>query len=300
MFSNSFDALQRNHYIDVVLEIQAKRLGEVLDSLSRVLVAYSGGVDSACLLKAAHERLAHRALGIIADTPSLPREELKSALKLANSIGAEVEVVQTAEFSDPNYLANPMNRCYFCKHALFERMEQLARERGFPVLAYGENADDAAGLRPGAGAAAKFQVRAPLKEAGLTKEDVRVLSRHWGLPTAEKPASPCLSSRIPHGTPVTLSVLAQIEAGEAAIRVLGFHVFRLRHHGARARIEFAPEELSRAQSDPWRREVFEAALAAGYRDVEIDPRGYRLPHLSSKNIRCSQQGESNNLLNPDV
>jgi uncharacterized protein len=170
-----------------------------------------------------------------------------------------------------------VDRCYFCKHELFTRMERLAGDRGVPVLAYGENADDAVRDRPGSRAAVKFQVRAPLKEAGLTKREVRDLAARWGLAVADKPSSPCLSSRIPHGTPVTVAALAAVEAGERAIRALGFRIFRLRHHGARGRIEFAPEELSRALAEPWRGRVREAVLHAGYQEVEIDPKGYR-PH----------------------
>ncbi len=252
----------------------AIRLGEILDSFSNVLVAYSGGVDSACLLKAAHMRLGPRAMGVIADSPSLPRAELAAALKLSRAIGARLEVVNTTEFDNPDYLANPANRCYFCKHSLFEQMERLAMKRGFSTLAYGENAEDSGITRPGSKAAAEFQVRAPLKEAGLSKADVRALSACWGLPTADKPASPCLSSRIPHGTPVTTGALAQIEAGEASIRALGFRIFRLRHHGIRARIEIAPDELTRVKSTPVRDQVIQAALAVGYLEVEIDPRGY--------------------------
>ncbi len=258
-----------------MIEERAARLMEILDSFPRVLIAYSGGVDSACLLRAAHERLGPRALGVIADSPSLPRTELAAALKLARDMGAEVEVVKTDELEDPNYSANPVNRCYFCKQELFTHMEKIAGARGFPVLAYGENADDSSADRPGSRAAVKFQVRAPLKEAGLTKADVRALALRWGLAVADKPASPCLSSRIPHGTPVTREALAQIEAGESGIRALGFRVFRLRHHGERARIEFAPEELLRALAEPSRGQIVCSTLAAGYREVEIDPRGYR-------------------------
>lgn len=256
---------------------QSIRLGEILNSFPNVLIAYSGGVDSACLLKAAHMQLGSRALGVIADSPSLPRAELAAALDLARDIGARVEVVRTTEFDNPDYLANPVNRCYFCKHSLFEQMELLALKRHFSTLAYGENADDLSDSRPGSKAATEFQVRSPLKEAGLSKADVRALSAKWGLPTAEKPASPCLSSRIPHGTPVTTDALMQIEAGEASIRALGFRVFRLRHHGSRARLEFAPDEMPRVQSAHVRDQIIQAALAAGYREVEIDPHGYGVP-----------------------
>ncbi len=251
----------------------------IIDSFPKVLIAYSGGVDSACLLYAAYQRLNDCALGIIADSPSLPRTELDAALKLAKFMGVQVEVVRTDEFTDPNYLANPNNRCYFCKHALFKEMEELAIARQFPILAYGENADDANQWRPGGIAAKEFKVRAPLKEAGLTKKDIRDLCAKWNLPVADKPASPCLSSRIPHGTPVTETALAQIETSEEAIRALGFRVFRVRHHGMRARIEFAKDEMDRAQSFPWHKKIIEAALAVGYQEVEIDPHGYRSPAI---------------------
>lgn len=258
-----------------MLKAKKTRLDSILESFPRLLVAYSGGVDSACLLRAAHERLGPRVLAVIADTPSLPREEFHHAVELAASFGAKVKVVETQEFKDPNYLSNPNNRCYFCKHALFEKMEELAVALDFPILAYGENSDDVSQDRPGSIAAAKFEVRAPLKEAGLSKADVRQLSLEWGLETAEKPASPCLSSRIPHGVPVTLEALSQIEHGEAAIRAMGFRIFRLRHHGSKARLEFAPEELVRAQGEPWRERLLQAAREAGYAEAEIDPQGYR-------------------------
>ena len=257
---------------------KANRLYAILDSFPRALIAYSGGVDSACLLRAAHHRLGDRALGVIADSPSLPRAELAEALHVAKQIGVCIEVIRTGEFSNPDYLGNPVNRCYFCKQELFQKMEALASRMardGSLVLAYGENADDAGDFRPGARAAAEFQARAPLKEAGLTKADVRYLSATWGLPTADKPSSPCLSSRIPHGTPVSIETLAKVEAAEAAVRALGFRVFRLRHHGDQARLEFAPDELALATSDTHRRQIIQATLSAGYEQVEIDPKGYR-------------------------
>jgi uncharacterized protein len=260
-----------------MFDTKVKDLYRLIDSFPKVLIAYSGGVDSACLLRIAYERLGDRALGIIADSPSLPREELQEALALAKNFGARVEVIQTEEFKNPDYLSNPTNRCYFCKHALFEKMEMIAQEKGFPILAYGENADDALQVRPGVQAAKEFQVRAPLKEAGLTKADVRQLSIQLALPTADKPASPCLSSRIPHGTPVTLGALAQIEKGESELRKLGFRVFRLRHHGIRARLEFASDEVSRASDPALREKILSCVRQAGYEEIEIDPAGYRSP-----------------------
>jgi pyridinium-3,5-biscarboxylic acid mononucleotide sulfurtransferase len=259
----------------MMVESRLARLNEILDSFPKVLIAYSGGVDSACLLYAANQRLKARAVGMIADSPSLPREELEAALVLGAQMGALVEVIKTEEFSNPDYLANAPNRCYFCKSALFEKLEKIALERGFPIIAYGENADDQSDSRPGSRAAAEFQVRAPLKEAGLTKADIRTLSQRWNLSTADKPASPCLSSRIPHGTPVTTEALAKIEAGENAIRKLGFRVFRLRHLGTTARIEFAPDELPRVQEASLRDEVLQAAIKAGFEEAVIDPLGYQ-------------------------
>ena len=194
------------------------------------LVAYSGGVDSVFLARVAHEVLGDRALAVIADSPSLPRRELQEALALADQFHFPVRVVQTAEFDNPDYLANPANRCYFCKHELFEQLAPIARAEKFAVIAYGENASDNGDFRPGAQAAAEFQVRAPLKEAGLTKAEIRELSAQLGLPTADKPQMACLSSRIPHGEPVTPEKLAMIEAAENVLRDLGFHDVRVRHH----------------------------------------------------------------------
>ena len=257
-----------------MIEDRLQKLEALLGSFPGVLVAYSGGVDSAVLLRAAVARLGSRALGVIADSPSLAREDLRSAVVLARAMGASLEVISTSEIEDPSYAANPVNRCYYCKRALFESMAAFAAERGFAVLAYGENADDPAGDRPGSVAAREFRVCAPLRETGLTKADVRALAARWGLTVADKPASPCLSSRIPHGTAVTQEALARVEEGEKVVRSLGFRVFRLRHHGELARFEFAPAELERALAEPARSRVVEAALRAGYLGAEIDPVPY--------------------------
>ena len=189
-------------------------------------------------------------LGVIADSPSLPRQALADALALAKQIGAPVEVIKTEEMGDQNYVNNPINRCYYCKAELFVKLDQLARERGFAAIAYGENADDAHHFRPGSKAAAEFSVIAPLKHAGIDKAQVREISRNLGLPTADAPSQPCLSSRIPHGTPVTANALAMIERSEEYVRSLGFKVFRVRHlvedeaHAKfRARVQIAPDEM---------------------------------------------------------
>lgn len=251
-----------------------------LQAHSPLLVAYSGGVDSAYLLAEARSVLGRDGvLGVIADSPSLPRKALAVALDLAAKIDARVEVVQTEELANPAYVSNPVNRCYFCKAELFSQLEKIARQRSFRGLAYGENADDVRQLRPGRRAAQEYAVLAPLMESGLTKAEIRELSRRLGLPTADAPAQPCLSSRIPHGTPVTVSALAMVEAGEEWVRSLGFSVFRVRHISqidsecVRAKVQLAPGEMSRLPS--LKRDIESGLKAVGYAEVEFDLEGYR-------------------------
>lgn len=243
-----------------------------------LIVAYSGGVDSACLLAEAHETLSSQALGVIADSPSLPRQALADALALARQIGASIEVIRTSELDNPQYASNPANRCYFCKAELFTKLDALAAARRFRAIAYGENADDLRQVRPGRQAAAEFSIIAPLRDAGLTKAEIRARSRELGLPTADAPAQPCLSSRIPHGTPVTIDSLAMVERGEEFVRGLGFRIFRVRHIAdaagpPHARVQIAPGEMTRL---PELAGQIEGGLrAVGYAGVEIDPAGYR-------------------------
>lgn len=267
--------------------VAMKSLKEKLEALrsqlrahSPLLVAYSGGVDSAYLLAEARSVLGRDGvLGVIADSASLPRKALAAALDLAVKIDVRVEVVQTGELANPAYVSNPLNRCYFCKAELFSQLEKIARVRLFRGLAYGENADDVRQVRPGRAAAQEYAVLAPLMEAGLTKAEIRELSRSLGLPTADAPAQPCLSSRIPHGTPVTVSALAMVEAGEEWVRSLGFSVFRVRHleqidaKGARAKVQLAPAEMLRLQD--FKRDIESGLQAVGYADVEFDLEGYR-------------------------
>ena len=258
-------------------DLRLMRLRAILQGYGSCLVAYSGGVDSVLLARVAHDVLGSRALAVIADSPSLPRRELAEAVELGERFGFPVRVVRTAEFDNPSYLANPLNRCYFCKHALFTELEPIARNEHFAVIAYGENASDVGDHRPGSMAAAEFDVRAPLREAGLSKDDIRALSARLGLPTADKPQMACLSSRIPTGEAVTPAKLRMIEAAELFLRDAGFHDLRVRHHesptGALARIE-VDDVLRLAEPDLATR-VVGRLREIGYLHVTLDLAGYR-------------------------
>jgi len=290
-----------------------ERLRELIRSYGSCLVAYSGGVDSAFLARVARDVLGDRSLAVIADSPSLPRRELQEALEIAERFQIPVRVVRTGEFENPNYTANPYNRCYFCKHELFEEVTPIARTEGFAVIAYGENASDVADFRPGAQAAAEFQVRAPLKEIGLTKQEIRELSAQLGLPTADKPQMACLSSRIPYGEAVTEEKLKMIEAAENFLRDLGFRDVRVRHHelgsefrvssfesssaldskpksrypkpeAARylARIEVGADELPKLLAPDGCSRVADALRRIGYAHVTLDLQGYRRGSLNER------------------
>jgi uncharacterized protein len=255
-----------------------RHLHGILRANAPLIIAYSGGVDSAFLLGEARRELGDRVLGVIADSPSLPRQALADAVSLARAIGAPVEVVKTFELENPDYASNPPNRCYFCKAELFQRLDALAQERGYAAIAYGENADDMRQERPGRKASEEFRIIAPLRDAGLTKAEIRQLSREIGLPTADAPAQPCLSSRIPWGSPVTVDALAMVERGEEHVRGLGFRVFRVRHvirGGERpeAFVQIAPGEAASVAGRT--AEIERGLLAVGYGSVVIDPAGYR-------------------------
>ncbi len=256
-----------------------EQLRALLRSFDSCLTAYSGGVDSAFLALVAHQELGDRALAAIADSPSLPRAELEEALELGGQFAFPVRVVRTREFDNASYLANPQNRCYFCKHALFEELGPLAAREGFAVLAYGENASDIGDHRPGAKAAQEFQVRAPLKEVGMTKVEIREYSAQLKLPTAEKPQLACLSSRIPYGEAVTVEKLRMIEAAEGVLRVEGFVEVRVRHHelrqGALARLEVGGSELPRMIEGGRHGRIAERLREIGYGQVTLDLQGYR-------------------------
>ena len=286
-----------------MVNTKLEHLRGLLHSYGSCLVAYSGGVDSVFLAGVAHEALGDRALAVIADSPSLPRRELEEALEIASRFQIRVRVVHTGEFENPDYLANPTNRCYFCKHELFDELKPIARAEGFAVIAYGENASDVGDFRPGAKAAAEFQVRAPLKEAGLTKADIRELSAQLGLPTADKPQMACLSSRIPYGEAVSPEKLRMIEEAEYVLRDLGFHDVRVRHHEISskfkvesskledttgmppafthlARIEVGVAEIPQLLVPETMARVSDALRQIGYAHVTLDLQGYRRGSLN--------------------
>jgi pyridinium-3,5-biscarboxylic acid mononucleotide sulfurtransferase len=273
------DKRGRQWQVRIVSMEKLKQLQDLIRSMGSCLVAYSGGVDSVFLARVCRDVLGDRALAVIADSPSLPRRELAEALELAHQFEIPVRVVGTREFDNPLYLANPNNRCYFCKHELFTELYPIAKAEGFQTIVYGENASDTGDFRPGAQAAAEFQVRAPLKEAGLTKAQIRELSGYLGLPTADKAQMACLSSRIPYGEAVTVEKLEMIERAENCLRDLGFYEVRVRHHelkqGSLARIEVGPAEMSRLLADGAAKRVAEGIRQAGYAHVTLDLLGYR-------------------------
>jgi uncharacterized protein len=263
---------------------KAARLRERLASFESVIVAFSGGVDSAYLAWAATQVLGTSAICITADSPSYPDHHRQLALRLAREFSLRHEIVSTAELERPEYRANPVNRCYFCKHELYTTLSRLAAARGIAAIVDGSNADDRGDYRPGRQAAREFGVLSPLDEADLTKDEIRALSHEAGLPTWDEPASACLSSRIPYQSPVTDAKLRMIERAEAAVRELGFRVCRVRHHddgsgGALARVEIGRDELPRALAGAGDA-VIAAIRSVGYEAVTIDPRGYRMGSLN--------------------
>jgi pyridinium-3,5-biscarboxylic acid mononucleotide sulfurtransferase len=257
------------------LAARYEALRDLLLDMGRVLVAYSGGVDSTFLLAVTAECLGEDVLAVTGLSPSIPAAEREEAARLAQQIGAPHRFIETSEMERPGYVANAPDRCYFCKTDLFETLQALARAEGYAWVVDGSNLDDQGDLRPGREAARQQGVRSPLVEAGFTKAAIRDLSHAMDLPTWDKPAMACLASRIPHGTPVTIERLGQVEAAEAALRALGFQQVRIRHHETIARIELPPGERARLLDPALAEEVARRVKAAGYQYAVLDLEGYR-------------------------
>src|SRR5580704_5836434 len=263
-----------------MLETKQQALLGALARMESVIVAYSGGADSAYLAWAARQALGDRAIAVTADSASLPESHKRDAEQFARAWNIHHEYVETHEFENPDYVKNDANRCFHCKDELFTVLERIAAERGCSTIVYCVNKDDLGDYRPGQKAAKLHQVKAPLVDADLTKAEIRELSRLAGLPTWDRPAAACLSSRIPYGTPVTIENVKTVETGEEELKALGFRQFRVRFHGELVRIEIAPEELPRALNVEMTRQMTAIFRRLGYKYVTLDLEGYRQGSLN--------------------
>jgi pyridinium-3,5-biscarboxylic acid mononucleotide sulfurtransferase len=263
------------------MDEKERRLLAALEAMGSVIVAYSGGADSAYLAWAAHRALGDKAVAITADSASLPDSHKADAEAFAREHGILHEYILTHEFDNPDYVANNPDRCFHCKDELFTRLDEVAKQRGIGHVIYGVNVDDLGDYRPGQRAAKLHEVKAPLVDAGLTKAEIRELSKRAGLATWDRPASACLSSRIPYGTPVTIQNVKTVDRGEDAIRALGFRQFRVRFHGDVVRIEVAPEELERAMTPEMAQRFTAIFKALGFHYVTLDLEGYRQGSLNA-------------------
>jgi uncharacterized protein len=264
-----------------LLAQKQEKLFSILAGMQRVLVAYSGGTDSAYLAWAANRALAENAVAITADSASIPESHKRDAEAFARECGFRHEYIETHEFENPDYVKNDPNRCFHCKDELFTQLDALGRERGIEHIVYGVNVDDLGDYRPGQRAAKLHQAEAPLVDAGLTKAEIRELSRLANLSTWDRPASACLSSRIPYGTAVTIETVKTVEVGEEAIKALGFRQFRVRFHGELVRLEIAKDELARALTPEMARAFVDIFKPLGFHYVTIDLEGYRQGSLNS-------------------
>ena len=257
-------------------------LKDHIKSLGGVVVGYSGGVDSALVAKAAHNALGGRALAVLVDSCLIARRDVDEAAALAAALGLQFVRICLDPLDVGEVAANPPDRCYHCKLAVFGRLVEIARERGLPWVLDGANADDESDYRPGTAATAQLGVRSPLKELGITKEQVRAISKELGLPTWDKPSSACLASRVPYGTAITAEVLEQVESAENVLRDLGFKQLRVRHHGDIARIEVPSDDISRLADEETRNTVARELRSLGYRYVTVDLMGYRVGSLNEQ------------------
>ncbi len=257
------------------LDKRLRTLKTILEGLGQVVVAYSGGVDSSLLLRVAADVLGPDVYAVIASSPTYPEREIRAARALARRLNVRHEVIATNEMENPSFTANPPLRCYHCKKELMTEIRRIADRKGMDVIVDGQNADDSADYRPGARAAAELGVRSPLRDAGLTKADIRALSKRFGLPTWNKPAMACLASRFPYDTPITAEALLRVERAEEALRKLGFGQIRVRHHDTVARIEVSPDEIARIARPAVRERIVAALRRIGYPYVTLDLSGYR-------------------------
>ena len=274
------------------LELKERRLEEGLKSVPSLVVAYSGGVDSAYLAYAAHRVLGKRMLAVTALSASYSARDRREAQACVERFRFPHEFVETGELENPAYRANSPNRCYFCKDELFQKLDELVRQRGYAAVAYGVNVDDQGDWRPGQRAAREHQVLTPLLDAGLTKSEIRELARRAGLPVWDRPASACLSSRIAYGIEVTPERLAVVEKGEEALHELGFRQVRVRHHENLVRIEIAPEELPRALTPEMARKLVDIFKPLGFSFVTLDLEGYRQGSLNTQLVALPGRGSS--------